>query len=127
MVKKVRSPLPIDLLNLLGSFVGDDYHFLTFELTPKGFLSHHRIFMQSRHNPRKKSKAFDYHTQILEVYYPSFTYSKMVRNRYKNKKHWHTDYNQKYLLTIRERYPDETNIKYARACRDYIKLGIIWL
>ena len=106
MPKKVRSALPIDLLNLLGSFVGDDYHFLTFELTPKGFLSHHRIFMQSRHNPRKKCKWFNTAWGVLGVSYQDRTWAP---------------------ICVRERYPNETNIKYALACRDYIKLGIIWL
>ena len=60
MPKRVRAPLPIDLLNLVGSFVGDDYHYLTFKLTPKGFFSHHRFFMQSRYNPSKKTNMFLY-------------------------------------------------------------------
>ena len=66
MPKRVRSALPTDILNLLGSFVGDDYHYLTFELTPKGFLSHHRIFMQSRYNPSKKTNRFLY-TKDFEI------------------------------------------------------------
>ena len=102
MVKKVRSPLPIDLLNLLGSFVGDDYHYLTFELTPKGFLSDKRIFMQSRHNHRKKSRNFDnMFWGILRVFYGKI----IVRERKKYEQSWH----------------------YEKACKNYIKLGIIWL
>ena len=69
MPQRVRSALPIDLMNLLGTFIGDDYHYLKFELTPKGFLSHHRIFMQSRHNPRKKTKHFRY-TRDFHIKHP---------------------------------------------------------
>ena len=65
MPKRVHSALPIDLLNLLGTFIGDDYHYLTFKLTPKGFLSHHRIFMQSRTN-NKKTNHFLY-TEDYEI------------------------------------------------------------
>ena len=52
--KRVPSPLPIDLLNLVGSFVpafveGNYYYdfYWTFQLTPKGFISHHRMWFNS--------------------------------------------------------------------------------
>ena len=42
------SPLPVDLLNVVGSFIGDKYHFLTFTLTLSGNLTAQRIVMQAR-------------------------------------------------------------------------------
>ena len=83
MPRRMYSPIPIDLLNMVSSFVGgDDYHYLTFELTPKGFLSQHKIYMRSR-TTRKKSNSFYTNNDILHVWY---------RN----------------TIAVRERYPFET-------------------
>ena len=60
-MKRVYASIPLDLLNVVGGFIGDDYHYLTFDLTPKRrWLAPCRMFMQSRTNPRRKSRNFFY-------------------------------------------------------------------
>ena len=63
------SPLPIDLLNVLFSFIGDKFHYLMCDsLTPQGRLSQARFYMQSRTNRLKRSRRFCYCTpQVLHV------------------------------------------------------------
>ena len=114
MPKRVRSPLPIDILTLLGTFVGDDYHYLAFKLTPKGFLSHHRIIMQSHDNPCRKAEWFNYlrkedgRPRTLHVTYLTSWFGRP----------WDG------MVRVRERYNYETDDEYIRATRHYIKLGI---
>ena len=73
MPRRILSPLPIDLLNLIASFVGDSYSVLRFELTPNGYLSHHRIWMQFRTNSRLRSNKsrcnFAFENNTLLVHY----------------------------------------------------------
>ena len=72
-----RSPLPIDLLNVVCSFIGDKYHYLVCDsLTPLGNLSHSRLFMQSRKHAwtrignlcNRRSRKFYYN---YEMVYPT--------------------------------------------------------
>jgi hypothetical protein len=71
------SPLPLDVLNVLLSFLGDRYHFLTcVSLTPQGNLSHSRFFMQSRKHAwtcignlcNRRSRQFHY---CYDMVYPT--------------------------------------------------------
>ena len=76
-----RQTLPIDLLNLMGEFVGDKFHQLYFELTPVlRLLSHKRIFMQARSKKDLKSKRFDYSAVNgnLKVAYTRRNYTTIV-------------------------------------------------
>ena len=72
-----QSPLPVDLLNVLGSFIGDKFHSLTFSLTPDGNLATPRILMQCR-GPRFIGRPFHYAgtmNMCLHVEYPDTCYA----------------------------------------------------
>jgi hypothetical protein len=61
MPKFLTSILPLDLANVVGSFIGDDYHYLTFEFTPvRRWLSPNRMFMQARSNTKRRTNVFRY-------------------------------------------------------------------
>ena len=121
-MKRVYAILPLDLLNIVGSYIGDDYHYLTFDLTPqRRWLTPCRMFMQSRTNPRRKSRKFHYgyfnihigereETHVLVVLFGAGT---IVREKYC----WETkhDYNWR-MYRVRRRLqlniPQKLLLKY---------------
>ena len=77
---RAPSPLPVCLLNVIGSFIGDKYHVLTFSLTLSGNLSAKRIVMQSRikREDNQKSLGFYYAGTMgmfLHVPYGRYNYT----------------------------------------------------
>ena len=62
-------PLPVDVLNVMCSFIGDRHHYLKCDSLPEGNLGQASFHMQSRTDPSKRSRSFCYRNHMHAVLY----------------------------------------------------------